>query len=98
MIKSPSSQKVGGVDSTTVSTHVRVPSPLSTAFSSGSHDMVLGVGSPGVGQVRVLPFTDGSSPALHDMVLCPGWPGVVQVGILSDTDGFSLAPHDSVRD
>ena len=60
--------------------------------------MVLGVGWPGVVQVRVLPLTDGSSPALHDMVLCPGWPGVVQVRRLSDTDGFSLAPHDRVRE
>ena len=76
MIKSPSSQKVGGLDSTTVSTHVRVPSPLSTAFSPGLHDMVLGVGSPGVVHVRVFPLTDGSSPVLHDMVLCTGWPGV----------------------
>ena len=51
-----------------------VPSP--DGVSSGLHDKVLDVSSPGVVQVRVVPSPDGVSSALHDKVLDVSSPGV----------------------
>ena len=44
-----------------------VPSP--DGVSSALHDKVLDVSSPGVVQVRVPPFVDGSSPSSQDKFL-----------------------------
>ena len=60
--------------------------------------MVLGVGSPGVVHVRVLPLTDGSSPGLHVTVLCVGSPGEVQIRPVPSALGDPSSPssHDMV--
>ena len=77
---------------------VSVPSLTDGSPPTLSHEKDLGVGWPGVVQVRVEPLIDGVSLSLHDTVLGVGWPGVVQVRVVPSEEATSPSSQDRFLD